>query len=103
MANVPLEKRTAYYVCYATLSDPRGEVRAEAEGRCRGRIQFSEAGSAGFGYDPLFEIPEYHRTFGQLGDSVKSVLSHRSRATRLIVPKILAFVRAGEWEWREDR
>ncbi|MCH8065696.1 MAG: non-canonical purine NTP pyrophosphatase, partial [Chloroflexi bacterium] len=38
------------------------------------------AGTSGFGYDPLFEVAEYHRTFGELGDHVKTALSHRSRA-----------------------
>ena len=45
-----------------------------------GRIRTEPAGTAGFGYDPLFEIVEYHRTFGELGLAVKRVLSHRARA-----------------------
>ena len=94
---VPLERRTAYYVCHATLSDPRGEVRAASEGRCYGRIRTAAAGSGGFGYDPLFEVTEYHRTFGELGNAVKSVLSHRSRALRDISPKIVALAASGEW------
>ncbi|MDE0818414.1 MAG: non-canonical purine NTP pyrophosphatase, partial [Pirellulaceae bacterium] len=49
-----------------------------------------------FGYDPLFEIAEYHRTFGELGSAIKSVLSHRSRAMRKIVPDIKALLAAGE-------
>jgi len=92
LANVPLEKRTAHYTCYAALSDPDGNLRAESEGICRGRILLSAAGSGGFGYDPLFEIVECHRTFGELSPAVKSVLSHRSRAIRQIVPQIVALV-----------
>ncbi|HZN32756.1 MAG TPA: RdgB/HAM1 family non-canonical purine NTP pyrophosphatase [Pirellulaceae bacterium] len=92
LASVPLEKRTAHYTCYAALSDPDGNLRAESEGICRGRILLSAAGSGGFGYDPLFEIVECHRTFGELSPAVKSVLSHRSRAIRQIVPKIVALV-----------
>src|SRR5262245_49031780 len=79
LAGVPVEKRTAHYTCYAALADPEGHVRAESEGICRGRILTQAAGSGGFGYDPLFEIVEYHRTFGELSPAVKSVLSHRSR------------------------
>ena len=97
LAGVPLDKRTAHYVCHATLSDPEGNVRAEAEDVCCGRILFAEAGQGGFGYDPLFEIPEYHKTFGELGAAVKAVLSHRSRAIRALVPKIVQLCRAGEW------
>jgi XTP/dITP diphosphohydrolase len=66
LANYPLEKRRAHYVCHATLSDPQGVIRAESEGHCYGRILPTAAGSGGFGYDPLVEIPEYHRTFGEL-------------------------------------
>jgi len=84
--------RTAWYTCYMALSDPEGNVRAEAEGRCYGRILEQPFGSGGFGYDPLFEIPEYHLTFGQLGDRVKSVLSHRARASRRFIPQLLGIV-----------
>ena len=90
LAGVPLEKRSAHYTCYASLSDPQGNVRAESEGICRGRILFEPAGSGGFGYDPLFEVIECHRTFGELAPAVKAVLSHRSRAIRQLVPQILA-------------
>lgn len=72
--------RTAYYVCTIALSDPSGRVCLEAEGRCWGRILRSMRGDGGFGYDPMFEIPEYHLTFAELGPTVKSVLSHRARA-----------------------
>ena len=97
LAKVPLEKRTAYYTCYAALSDPQGNVRAESEGICRGRILTERAGSGGFGYDPLFEIIELHRTFGELSPAVKAVLSHRSRAIRQLVPLLVALMQSGAW------
>jgi XTP/dITP diphosphohydrolase len=97
LADISLERRTAHYVCHATLSDPEGNVRAEAEDICCGRILFTESGSGGFGYDPLFEIPEYHKTFGELGPAVKLVLSHRSRAIRALVQKIVHLCRSGDW------
>ena len=93
LAGVPLEKRTAHYVCHATLSDPTGRIVAEAEDHCRGRILEQAAGSGGFGYDPLFEVIECHQTFGELSPAVKSVLSHRSRAIRALAPKIIAAMR----------
>jgi XTP/dITP diphosphohydrolase len=88
LADVPLEKRTAHYTCHAALSDPTGNIRAEAEDYCRGRILTAEAGSGGFGYDPLFEVIEWHRTFGELSPIVKAAISHRSRAMRHIAPQI---------------
>jgi XTP/dITP diphosphohydrolase len=81
-------ERTAHYVCHATLADPSGMIQAESEAVCRGCIRTQPAGEAGFGYDPLFEVVEYHRTFAELGEAVKSVLSHRARALRAIVPEL---------------
>ena len=97
LSGMPLDKRTAHYTCYAALSDPQGNVRAQSEGICRGRILFEPAGSGGFGYDPLFEIVECHRTFGEVAPAVKAVLSHRSRAIRQIVPQLLTLVASGAW------
>jgi XTP/dITP diphosphohydrolase len=97
LSNLPLERRTAHYTCYAALADPQGNIRAESEGQCRGRILTARAGSGGFGYDPLFEIVECHQTFGELAPAVKSVLSHRSRAIRLLVPQLVQLVRSGGW------
>lgn len=80
LAHTPTERRTAHYVCELALSDPHGEIRLQCGARCHGRIRSTPAGTFGFGYDPLFEIVEYHRTFGELGLTVKAVLSHRARA-----------------------
>jgi XTP/dITP diphosphohydrolase len=88
LGDTPLEKRTARYVCHVAVADPTGMIRAESEDVCRGRIRFEPAGPNGFGYDPLFEVVEYHRTFGELGSHVKQAISHRSRALRAIVPKL---------------
>ncbi len=97
MRHVPTEQRGAHYVCHATLADPQGHVRADTEATCHGRIAGAPRGTAGFGYDPLFEIVEYHRTFGELGDSVKSLLSHRGRAVRSLLSEIVRLVRTGGW------
>jgi XTP/dITP diphosphohydrolase len=89
LADMPLERRTARYVCHVTLADPAGAIRAESEEYCRGRIRFDASGVNGFGYDPLFEVVEYHRTFGELGPRVKRAISHRARALRAILPQLL--------------
>ena len=89
---VPREKRGAWYTCHMTLSDPKGNILIDCESQCHGLIMDEERGAAGFGYDPLFEIPEYGLTFAELGDEVKSVLSHRARANRIFVPKLLSLV-----------
>lgn len=97
LKDLPSEKRTAHYVCHATLSDPHGNVMADTEGWCQGRLRSEYAGSGGFGYDPLFEIVEYHRTFGELAPEVKAMLSHRARAIRQMVPTLLQLVDRGLW------
>lgn len=97
LADTPLDRRTAHYVCHATLADPSGAIRAESEDRCRGRILFADRGTGGFGYDPLFEIVEYHRTFGELSPAVKACLSHRARAMRKLLPAIQSLLSGGDW------
>ncbi len=82
-------QRSAHFVCHLVLADPTGAVRAEATGKCHGRVRTEESGIGGFGYDPLFEIVEYHRTFGELSTVTKSVLSHRARAMYAILPDLV--------------
>ena len=92
LGNLPIEQRTARYVCHVAVADPTGALRAESHDTCRGRIRFEPAGANGFGYDPYFEVVEYHRTFGELGPTVKRMLSHRSRALRAILPQLVALM-----------
>jgi len=86
LAPLPDDRRAAYYVCTAALADPKGEVQAVVEGRSHGVIIREPRGSGGFGYDPLFLVPEYHRTFGELSPRVKHALSHRARALAQLRP-----------------
>lgn len=80
------EKRGAYYVTVAALADPSGDIKAVVEGRCHGVIIREHRGAGGFGYDPLFLIPEFHQTFGELSPRVKHALSHRARALEKLRP-----------------
>ncbi|MFP4473298.1 MAG: XTP/dITP diphosphatase [Candidatus Omnitrophota bacterium] len=77
--DVPQEKRTARYRCAVVLS--RGaDILVSVEGTCEGAIAPEPAGSNGFGYDPLFFLPQYGRTFGQLDPQIKAQISHRAEA-----------------------
>jgi XTP/dITP diphosphohydrolase len=87
LAPLPDDRR-AYYVCVAVLADPTGAVRAVAEGRCHGVIAREAHGTGGFGYDPLFLVPEFHKTFGELSPRVKHALSHRARALAHLRPAL---------------
>ena len=95
LASVPDERRGAAFVCALALADPEGTIRLEADGACRGRITRGPRGENGFGYDPLFLIPEYHRTFGELSPLVKHQLSHRSRAFARLRPGLERLVVLG--------
>lgn len=86
LAPLPEDRRAAYYVSTVALADPSGEVKAVVDGRCEGVIIYERRGSGGFGYDPLFLIPEYHQTFGELSSRVKHALSHRGRALAKLRP-----------------
>lgn len=88
LRGLPPEKRWARFVCCMVLADPRGTVRAEVQEFCRGRITEEPRGESGFGYDPVFEVVEYHRTFAELGPAVKNLISHRGRALRQILPQV---------------
>jgi XTP/dITP diphosphohydrolase len=88
VALLPPAQRDAYYVCVAVLADPSGQPVAQSEGRCHGRLLTEPRGGGGFGYDPLFWIPEFHRTFGELSPLIKQVLSHRARAIAALRPAL---------------
>ncbi|MEZ6129409.1 MAG: RdgB/HAM1 family non-canonical purine NTP pyrophosphatase [Planctomycetaceae bacterium] len=90
LANVNDDRRGCGYVCSVALSNPAGEVKVAAEGACRGRLLRDASGTGGFGYDPYFLIPEYHRTFGDLSPLVKRKISHRARAFSEFIPLLLA-------------
>lgn len=79
LKNIPLNKRQAKFACAVVIAY-RGHVIKVIEEECEGLIAFEEKGRYGFGYDPLFFIPKYKKTFGQLGLKVKDKMSHRSKA-----------------------
>ena len=79
LEELPLNKRKAYYYCAVALADKDGLV-AVVEGKCFGLIGNVLKGRFGFGYDPLFIIPKYKKTFAQLGARIKHKMSHRFNA-----------------------
>ena len=95
LRDVPMAERTAHYVCHIAVAAPDGRVVAEAHGRCHGLIGTELKGTGGFGYDPLFIVPEYHRTFAELGLTVKRWLSHRARACQRLRPLLAGLAATG--------
>jgi XTP/dITP diphosphohydrolase len=85
LSQVPEHRRSAFYVSTAAVAKPDGSIVATSRGECHGRITMAPRGDAGFGYDPYFELIEYHKTFAELGMMVKNCLSHRARALEKLV------------------
>lgn len=79
MKGIPQEKRQARFVCFAALATPQGEVEI-AEGSCQGFIAFAPRGEHGFGYDPVFYLPEEGCIMAELKPEMKNRISHRARA-----------------------
>jgi XTP/dITP diphosphohydrolase len=81
LAGVPWDARTARFRCVVALATPQGDIRT-AEGVCEGVIAFGPAGDNGFGYDPVFYLPDYGATMAQLPSEEKNRVSHRGRAAQ---------------------
>jgi len=78
---LPLNKRQAKFICAVAIAD-KGHVVHVIEEYCAGVIAYEEKGHYRFGYDPVFLIPKYKKTFGELGLKVKDRMSHRSKALK---------------------
>jgi len=79
MEYVHPKHRTARFVCIVAIAD-KGKVKKIIKGTCEGIIAFEPRGETGFGYDPLFIIPKYNKTFAELGPEIKNKISHRAKA-----------------------
>lgn len=88
LEGVEEEKRSARFVCAIAAVWPDGEVNTTL-GTIEGRIGYELKGDNGFGYDPIFYLPEYGRTAAELSDDEKNQISHRSRALEQIKPELM--------------
>ncbi len=83
LRNVPWEKRSACFKCIIALATPSGEVEL-CSGECRGFITCEPRGEQGFGYDPVFYLPELGKTMAELPLEIKNLVSHRGQAARKV-------------------
>ena len=97
LQGVPREKRTARFVCAIAAVLPNGEV-LHSEGMIEGIIGYEEQGENGFGYDPIFYLPQYGCTTAQLEPDVKNELSHRGKALRAIKEQLRKYCEEGAYE-----
>jgi XTP/dITP diphosphohydrolase len=96
MRGVPEGERQAVFRCVVVLTDPAGHM-AVREGQCSGMIGYTLQGEGGFGYDPLFILPEKQRSLAELPPGEKDVLSHRAQAVRAMIPLLERLSRGEPW------
>jgi XTP/dITP diphosphohydrolase len=85
MQNTPADQRNARFQCVIALAWPDGRTEITA-GVCEGQIATEARGTNGFGFDPVFYIPEYGMTMAELPDEIKNQISHRARAAQKMRP-----------------
>ncbi len=78
--------RQAQFVCAIAIANPEGEVKIKTEGVCHGEILTQPRGDNGFGYDPIFFVPEVNQTFAEMPPQLKQKLSHRGKAFEALLP-----------------
>lgn len=91
LAGVPDEKRTARFVCAIAAVLPDGRELTTL-GVIEGRIGYEEKGSGGFGYDPIFFVPEYGKTTAELTEEEKNAVSHRGRALDAMKKELIKYI-----------
>lgn len=84
--------RAAHFACAICCVFPSGDTLT-AEGRCEGAIAFAPMGEGGFGYDPVFLVPEKAKTFSQLTAEEKNAISHRGKALRAFSEKLATYLK----------
>jgi len=92
LEGVPLDRRTARFRCAIALADP-DKLHFVVEASCEGIITTEPRGKNGFGYDPIFYIPEYKQTMAELEPSVKNRISHRALALELFKERLKKFMK----------
>lgn len=84
----PHPNRSAQFVCSMVVSNPQGQVILQSEGICPGEILPAPRGDGGFGYDPIFYVPEVRKTFAEMPRDIKQQVSHRGRAIHQLLPQL---------------
>jgi len=94
LEDVPKEKRTARFVCHLCLASPE-RILIETDGTLEGLIAESQIGKNGFGYDPIFFVPQLNKTVAQLTRDEKNAISHRGNAIRKLKPLLDELLKTG--------
>lgn len=84
------QDRSAQFVCVIAVACPDGTIAVQTEGICSGEILNTPQGQGGFGYDPVFYVPEYQQTFAEMPLELKQSISHRGKALQSLIPQLTA-------------
>ena len=87
MINIPADNRTARFICVICLIYPNGEA-VIVSGSCEGVIANMPVGERGFGYDPVFYMPQFEMTIAQMPPELKNSISHRGKAITLMLDEL---------------
>jgi XTP/dITP diphosphohydrolase len=90
-----IAERRARFTAALAVADPSGQIRLEVEGHCPGVILEAPRGAGGFGYDPIFLVPELGQTFAEMDKAIKGRIGHRGRAFALLEPGLRELLGAG--------
>ncbi|MEA5510580.1 RdgB/HAM1 family non-canonical purine NTP pyrophosphatase [Crocosphaera sp. UHCC 0190] len=82
------ENRQARFICAIAIASPDGIIALQTEGICAGEILKTPQGIGGFGYDPIFYVPQYQQTFAQMTPEMKQKVSHRGQAFETLLPQL---------------
>ncbi|RCJ17316.1 non-canonical purine NTP pyrophosphatase, RdgB/HAM1 family [Nostoc minutum NIES-26] len=82
------DNRQAQFVCVVAIARPDGTIALQSEGICRGEILHEPRGNGGFGYDPIFYVPEKQLTFAEMTPQLKRSISHRGQAFTALLPQL---------------
>ncbi len=82
------ENRQAQFVCVVAIARPDGAIALQTEGICRGEILHAPQGNGGFGYDPIFYVPEQHLSYAEMTPEMKRSISHRGKAFADLLQKL---------------
>lgn len=88
--------RHAQFVCAVAIANPEGEIVIKTEGICEGEILTQIKGEGGFGYDPIFFVPEVKQTFAQMPSELKRQISHRGKAFTSLTPLLKSLLTSSD-------
>ena len=84
--------RQGKFICAVAIARPDGSIALQTEGICAGEILYAPRGNGGFGYDPIFYVPQQQKTFAEMSSQEKATISHRGIAFKQLLPQVKSLI-----------